>query len=33
MSIKKAKLIDGTGIDLKFFKYKKNKFSKKIKFL
>ena len=30
---KKAKLIDGTGIDLKFFKYKKNNFSKKIKFL
>ena len=30
---KKAKLILGTGIDLKYFKYKKNKFSKKIKFL
>ena len=30
---KKAKLILGTGIDLKYFKYKKNKFSKKVKFL
>ena len=30
---KRAKLINGTGIDLKFFKYKKNKFSKRIKFL
>ena len=30
---KRVKLINGTGIDLKFFKYKKNKFSKKIKFL
>ena len=30
---KKTKLINGTGIDLKFFKYKQNKFSKKIKFL
>lgn len=30
---KKTKLINGTGIDLKFFKYKENKFSKKIKFL
>lgn len=30
---KKTKLILGTGIDLKYFKFKKNKFSKNIKFL
>ena len=33
ISKKKSKLINGTGIDLKYFKYKENKFTKKIKFL